>query len=138
MCMDLFSQSGSCFTWNNSSWRKVVDLGIVYGWEPKGTENIPDGTDNYEVEEGWCGTYFSNDGQLVSAEDALALANALERALDDNPDVENCDKWVTTSTLSNTYEMVNENLSIPDFLSGDMKKGLLAFISFCHSTLKLR
>jgi hypothetical protein len=34
----------------------------------------------------WDGTYFTNDGQTVKAEDALSLAQALHRSLDDIPD----------------------------------------------------
>ena len=34
----------------------------------------------------WCGDYSSNDGQVVSSEDAAAFADALEQSLDDIPD----------------------------------------------------
>ena len=34
----------------------------------------------------WDGTYLTNDGQIVVTEDALSLAIALEKSLDDIPD----------------------------------------------------
>lgn len=55
-------------------WDDVRDLAALYGWRPAGTElDLPD----------WSGTYASNDGARVTAEDARGLASALAAALSD-------------------------------------------------------
>ena len=41
-----------------------------------------------ELVEGWTGGYLSNDGQDVLREDAINIAEALERALEDIPEIE--------------------------------------------------
>jgi len=61
---------------NIFSWGKVLRLAEHFNW-------IPEGTTYDELEDGetWDGTYFTNDGQIVSKEDAKNLAEALERAI---------------------------------------------------------
>jgi len=59
-------------------WLSVLALAYIYGWQPMGTEL--DGLDSCGTSE-WCGTYFSNDGQLVTAADAAGMARALNLAL---------------------------------------------------------
>src|SRR2546423_13839985 len=85
MGMDLCGAGGYA-AWNWQGWRGVLELGHRYGWIPAGTE--PPLWDEGGPWDGrpWNGTYFCNDGQRVTAEDAHALADALERALPDIPD----------------------------------------------------
>lgn len=52
-------------------WSKLLELGRKHGWIPIGTRS--------DDEETWNGNYESNDGQLVIAEDSLALAAALDK-----------------------------------------------------------
>jgi hypothetical protein len=68
------------------AWAKTLSLALSYGWQPMGTRlhSMIEGF-GFETED-WDGTYLTNDGQTVLAEDALGLAVALERALDDIPD----------------------------------------------------
>jgi hypothetical protein len=111
MGMDL-SGAGGYFRFANYSWSKVLRLGVMFGWEPAGTEanvdfvlcckyGIPEaegggftGTQEErdlfaeEVRREWDGGYCSNDYQIITAEDARNLADALERALPDVPDRE--------------------------------------------------
>jgi hypothetical protein len=69
---------------NNGGWGWLLELEYQNGWRPEGTifncsgpyANIPVG--------GWRGNFY-NEGQLVTEEDAAALATALYRALDDLP-----------------------------------------------------
>lgn len=95
MGYDLYSKNDEHYRFNISSWSALLDLAERQGWEPMGTilyEYEYDDEDNrinsgvLDVE--WEGTYYSNDGQIVVVDDALNLANALENALDDIPDVE--------------------------------------------------
>src|SRR5919112_6036717 len=87
------------FSW--TAWENLLDLAHEYGWEPAGTEppqwiaTNPDGSIDHEMtamysrsKENWDGSYFSNDGQYVTDEEAASIADALERALDDIPDEE--------------------------------------------------
>ncbi len=66
---------GRSYNW--TGWDNLYETGIKYGWKPKGTLAPED----FDGE--WSGTYFSNDYQRVSADDALAWAQAIERYLAD-------------------------------------------------------
>src|SRR5439155_9949269 len=61
-------------------WPKLLRLAQAYGWRPRGT-TLPEDSDG-----SWDRNYTSNDGQVVSSEDAAALADALEAALPHIPD----------------------------------------------------
>ena len=81
---------GSCgeFSFHTRAWQLVLTLGQWYGWQPAGTR-APDPAyfDDAPVDPAdWDGRYFPPAGQVVTAEDARALADALERALPDLPD----------------------------------------------------
>ena len=99
---------------------RVLSLGIFYGWHPMGTR-VPSMTEihGYHTEY-WDGTYLTNDGQIVVAEDALSLARALEKALDDIPDF-------------NLEHVSRERsqLNIFEYFAGDGKEQLINFIKFC-------
>ena len=71
---------------SGEAWAKVLNLAVSYGWQPMGTR-LPSLVEScgFEMED-WDGTYLTNDGQTVLAEDAVALAVALEKSLDDIPD----------------------------------------------------
>src|SRR5262245_1763100 len=81
---------GSCgdFSFPARAWQLVLTLGHWYGWRPAGTR-APDPA-YYDVQPddlvNWDGGYFPAAGQVMTAEDATALADALERALPDLPD----------------------------------------------------
>jgi hypothetical protein len=62
---------GSYFDFTTVEWHKLIELAQAYDWQPAGTQLD---------EEGWSGTYLSNDGQTVTQTDALALGNALSAA----------------------------------------------------------
>jgi len=84
---------------NICSWRALLILAYSFGWKPKGTvfycwqvnktgekihplyvdENRKDG--GWVKDGDWSGTYFTNDWQEITAEDAHNLAKALKRAL---------------------------------------------------------
>ena len=74
---------------SGEAWVKVLNLAVSYGWQPMGTR-LSSVIESYRFDieewENWDGTYLTNDGQTIIARDALALAAAVERALDDIPD----------------------------------------------------
>lgn len=82
MGYDLINSVGQTHQWKVLGWWHLLNLACEYGWSPRGTEPpIDAGSD-------WDGNYFQNEGQLVTAGDAIALADALARLLSDpNRDV---------------------------------------------------
>lgn len=75
---------------SSESWGHVLDMATLGGWEPAGTcrppwwDDPPD--DIMPVSDSWDGEYFNNDGQVVGADDARVLADAVGRMLPDVPD----------------------------------------------------
>ena len=89
MGFDLMGKKGS-FSTNIAGWGYLFNLAFENGWAPEGTKTPgtiqminPYGDGPYpEILDNWCGSYFSNDFQVVTEEDATNMANALERSLD--------------------------------------------------------
>jgi hypothetical protein len=83
MCYDLYNPSiAVCRKVSRQFWAKALELARLYGWQPAGTRPMP-GIDLSKLGAEWHGTYLTNDGQVVESGDALALAAALERSLED-------------------------------------------------------
>ena len=66
-----------CFRLSAPAWGDALELALLAGWEPAGTE-LP-------ANPRWSGIYNSNDYQTVTAADARALADALDRIMPDIP-----------------------------------------------------
>jgi hypothetical protein len=139
---------------SGEAWVKALNLAMFYGWQPMGTR-LSSVIESYGFEmdewEEWDGTYLTSDGQSVIAEDALALAAALERSLDDIPDfkIEN-HRLVETekhNTLPEKLSPVERAvieaglkahlLSLMEihpfeYFAGDEKLHLAGFIKFCR------
>jgi hypothetical protein len=80
MGMDL----GRGLSLNWHAWRYCLETAKTFGWVPQGTElrHCPYGREITEAEkQEWSGTYFSNDWQWVTDEDAREMAKALRRAI---------------------------------------------------------
>ena len=81
---------GECgdFGFSARTWQLVLTLGRWYGWQPAGTlPPDPEYFDDWDGEPAdWDGHYFPPDGQIMTANDAQGLADALERAYADLPD----------------------------------------------------
>lgn len=105
MGYDLVSKTAGDFRFNQFAWPKALDLAKLYDWQPQGTRINVEFLRHLAREEGvdpttliaerivaFDGSYYSNDGQIVTAADALNLALALEKALDDIPDRLDFDK----------------------------------------------
>ncbi len=94
MGMDLIGDSVTVFL-SNVSWLKALRLAEQHGWAPAGTVAPGSNTDCR-----WSGTYWSNDGQQISAADAAAFAAALERALEFVPEQDTGgEKWIEASLV---------------------------------------
>ncbi len=128
-------------TWDE--WGRLFELACQYGWEPCGTRL------DSEV---WEGIYFSNDGQIVIAEDAGRLAGALEKALDDIPDHDAARPKLQTfaeklaalgyppesiaeltpSTANMLVVREGESLNTLEYYSYKGKRRVTDFIAFCR------
>src|SRR5438034_397715 len=76
----------SSIGWQQWRWPKLLRLARAHGWTPRGATQ-PAEESRYFPGGRWDGNnYTTNDGQIVSAEDAAALADALEAALPHIPD----------------------------------------------------
>ena len=139
-----------CRKFSRQFWAKALELARLYGWQPLGTHPVP-GLDFSKLGAEWQGIYMTNDGQIVCSEDAYALAAALERSLDDIPNVEPETEWDFNLWLEDDLpewlspaerELVEEELQdgLLDimgthplaFFAGDEKPHLVQFIRFCR------
>lgn len=106
---------------DRESWTRILSLGIFYGWQPMGTR-VPSMTEIHGFDdEYWDGTYLTNDGQIVVAEDALSLGIALEKSLDDIPDFD-----------LEYYPLDRDPVTPFAYFAGDGKRQLEDFIRFCE------
>jgi hypothetical protein len=131
-------------------WAKALELARLYGWQPMGTCLTP-GVDFHKLGAGWTGTYLTNDGQVVIAEDAYSLAAALDRSLSDIPADKIEMDWNSVAWLEDDLpewfspaerELVEEELQdgLLDsmgidpraFFAGDEKYYLVQCIKFCR------
>ena len=104
MSADLTNRNGEGFKFSNVTWAKILSLAKYYGWKSKGTvdpwwKDEPDAPD-------WRGCYTSNDGQWVTREDALNMANSLDRAIEE---------------MDGTSKKVSEDIAIDE----DFKRAVL-------------
>jgi hypothetical protein len=97
MILHLINSRGQSIKITNAKWRSFLELALEYGWKPIGTKpneeylknrfNNPDGGfDDEEIQQAvsnWSGTYYTNEGQMITYADALNLSFALEEAQND-------------------------------------------------------
>ena len=131
MGMSLQGVAGD-FWWDTFSWVKLLRVAGRYGWRPAGTTlshsdlaDMPGGR--------WDGNYTTNDGQIVTAEDARALAVALERAVQDVP---SRDVIAHHREPSGGIRMAPNPPDIDDldwFCGPEPKAKIRAFISYCYA-----
>lgn len=153
MPMDLIGAGGD-FSFTIFGWGAALDLAYRYGgWEPAGTNFNADmvraecemhDCSPEEIEAAiaenraaWDGTYFTNDYQVVTAEDAANLAAALERALADVPDhnaMTHKEKIVVCNGETLRGIPADTRVSPVEFWSGHQGKDYLRrFIRFCRA-----
>ena len=151
MSYELVSRSTVlCRTFSRQFWAKALELAQSYGWQPGGT-HPPSHLDLYQLEVEWDGRYATNDGQTVKADDALSLAAALERSLDDIPgdnlpmdwasmfqSEDDLPEWLSPEEKEFIEEELQDGLldimgmSPLEYFAGDEKQHLKEFIRFCR------
>jgi hypothetical protein len=139
-----------CRTFSSQFWTKALELARGYGWQPKGTRP-PSHLNFHELNADWQGTYLTNDGQLVKAEDAFLLAAALEKSLDHISDTniqidwnseflieDDLPEWLSPDERAMIEEALQDGLldimgvHPLEFFAGDEKRHLKEFIRFCR------
>lgn len=139
-----------CRTFSRQFWAKALELAECYGWQPMGTRP-PSHIDFYQLSAEWDGRYFTNDGQVVKGEDALSLAAALERSLEDISDANPPMDWASPFSQEDDLpewlspeerEIIEDELqdglldilgtSPLAYFAGDEKRHLKEFIRFCR------
>lgn len=134
------------------AWAKLLSLAMLYGWQPMGTHPASRiEVSGLDVED-WNGTYLTNDGQIIIAEDALSLAMALEKALDDIPDfnieldripksksqeADELPEWLLPEEGVIIDGPKDQPLDAPEihpfeYFAGNEKQQLVDFIKFCQ------
>ncbi len=156
---DLSGPKGT-FHFGLADWHCVVELAEDNGWRPAGTvwDEPPEepiifgsGGDQEDYERAvrvdrFLTDYFNNDGQMVTDEDAEALAAALERSLPDIPDhdaIGHKDKrkawprriaeWNQLMPGPEPSPAREETISAHEWFSGERKQRLVEFIAFCRA-----
>jgi len=125
------------------SWFNLLKLAESYGWIPAGTlpglwfydpDNFPG-----SLPEDWGDGYTSTSGQLVKAEDAISLVNALEKALDDNPDSDLASGLLAMDTPEKAQEFLRaiQASNTPfiqsrEFFRSQENTRVMHFIAFCR------
>jgi hypothetical protein len=151
MTLELISEATAlCRKYSREFLSKALELAQAYGWKPLGTRlPLVPGLGNLNAL--WNGIYLTNDGQIVLAEDALGLAEALNRALVDIPDQgdafdwnpklwreDDLPPWLSPAERAQLEEGLMEH--IPDgfgmhpfeFFAGAEKRHLIDLIRFCR------
>ena len=145
MTLELFNTATSISRkYSRQFWGKALELAQFYGWRPLGTRF-------HSLPEVWNGNYLTNDGQIVLATDASALASALAKALDDIPDVsaemdwhpklwveDDLPEWLSPEEKELIEDGLEEHaLEVMEmhpfeFFAGNEKPHLIDFIRFCR------
>ena len=112
-------------------WRALLNLAWMHGWKAKGTAAPVD----FDGE--WNGDYFSNDGQLVTVDDARNLGHALELSL---PDIPRHDAVGHKMTVIKVEGPIGHIEALPDdanplelFSGPEGRQEIEQFIALCRS-----
>ena len=141
--------TSSLQTLSRETWSRILSLARFYGWQPLGT--LPPYLHNlrkpiYGANQAWDGTYLRNEGQIVQADDAFALASALQQSLDDIPDEnpereldakDDLPEWLSPAEKALIRGGLDKHEDLPlgilpfEYFAGDGKQNLREFIRFC-------
>ena len=122
----------SHFGWQQWRWAKLLRLAKTHGWEVMGTSQPPEEEIHFPGGRWDANNYTTNDGQIVSAADAAALATALERALPHIPDADALAKY---RLPDGGIEIAPHAPPAPDadwFSGVEAKAHVVRFIAFCR------
>lgn len=131
MGFDLINHSGEEFRWDMTFWSKALQLGEKYGWKPKGTT-----VSKKNKGKPWSGTYWETSSQIVEAEDANNLADALEKSLEFLPKEEIKIpelKFTKGSATELPMPIITEEIPVENYFSGPGGlESIKEFIAYCR------
>ena len=128
---------------------QALELARRHGWRPRGTRP-PESFNAYALQADWFGWYLTNDGQMVTAADAQALADALECSLQDIPDedvkmdwspqlwVDDLPEWLAPHERELVEDGLQQHALVVmeqnpyEFFAGAEKQYLMRFMRFCR------
>ncbi len=150
MVVDLKNHNDYWMKFPHISWANLLHIAQQYGWRPAGTV-LGEGHPYADYLERWAGSYSSNDGQTVTAEDANAFADALEKALNDIPNHQiDSGEFIGAAELRELADRINypiinsfadiapegtfpkEVLNPFEHLAGERKLAVKELIAFCR------
>jgi hypothetical protein len=139
----LVNDAGASQHFTNHAWILLLLLAERYGWQPAGTlpgdisALFDSGTPAVEIaaqcmafEANWDGNYSTNGHQVVTAPDARALAEALNRALPYLPDHKS--SRIRPHRYVPTIELVDANITPHEFFGGPNKQRVIDFLEFAR------
>jgi hypothetical protein len=130
--IDLWGECGD-FALASGWWSRMLTLAQQYGWQPQGTEP-PDPMWEWDGDPAtWEGSYWPAVGQQVSAADAQALGEALERALPDIPDHDALRDTGLAPYRGYLDVPIPAGTTALELLSGEGKRISRQFIEHCRS-----
>ena len=139
MGMSLSNGHGGSLGFNHFLWSKILTLALDHGWEPLGTKPSVALAHEYpdiaHTDETWDGNYTSNDLQEVTAQDALNIAKALERSLEDFPErikIPPKSDWDSESGTLLVAREEAEKMNPLEVFAGGGKKYVQDFVNFCR------
>jgi hypothetical protein len=149
--MDLVNRHDNRIQFRHMEWARILYLAKDHGWQPAGTLSSYDHDDpssEFYCPEPWDGGYSTNDGQMVTSNDARAFADALEKACERIPDERiESEKYVQVEDLpafiddpvvdlvvrtGSVDSVPREFLNVYEFFSGDGKTAIKELIAFCR------
>ena len=132
--MGMILKRGDDDIWVNTfDWGQMLRLAQLYGWQPAGTVLSEEDLNDFPDAE-WGGGYQTNDWQIVTADDARNMADALERALNHIPAYDALASKRDPVTGGIALEVMEEGISPLDWFSGeDSKEYLKKCIEFCRA-----
>lgn len=143
MTIDLVSQAGETGSFTQHGWRMLLELATAHGWEPAGTEPadisgmFSDDTPAAVVARQsalfrleWDGGYTDNAFQTVTASDARALADALQRALPYLPSHKS--PRIQPSDALPEIDVIVGDVTPHEYYGGPNKTAVVAFIAFAR------
>lgn len=132
-------------------WARILYLAEDHEWQPAGTVSPYDHDDpnsKYYIPEPWHGGYASNDGQMVTSDDACAFADVLEKACERIPDERiQSGEYVKVEDLPTSIDdpvvdflvrtgsvdtVPREFLNVYEFFAGGGKTAIKELIAICH------
>ena len=117
MGMYLMSPKVGDFRWNICGWGEILQTMRKMGWVPKGTLHFTYDSRKHPSLSGRVAGYDTNDGQMVTWEDAQGMLGAINKLIDFLEKVDTVDVGVndtsievSSSDLSNVFMQLFQNL----------------------------